>query len=161
MLHLKTILHPTDLSDGSRTALEIACALARDQAARMILLHVVPRPPQVGRDADVPAFKEEHAGADLEAYRGEMADRLQRLREEAPYARLEAVLAEGDAAGVILRTAAETGCDLIVLGARGRSRPGQTLLGDVAAEVTRAAPCPVVTVAGPPPAGERGAGRKG
>jgi nucleotide-binding universal stress UspA family protein len=146
MIRLKTILHPTDFSADSRYALELACALARDQAARVVLLHVVPRPAPIGRDRKVPAFKEAHTEEDLETYRQEMKARLERLRDEAPYAQVEGLLKEGDVTGVIARTAEETASDLIVMGSHGKSRMCQLTMGSVAAEVTRNAPCPVVTV---------------
>lgn len=144
MIHLKTILHPTDFSEHSIQALEMACALARDQNARVILLHVVPRP--VSLVSDVSACKEEHALEDSKTYREEMVRRLKKLREEAPWAQVESLLKEGDVAGIILRTAEENPCDLIVMGTHGRSRMHQLMMGSVAAEVSRKAPCPVVTV---------------
>jgi nucleotide-binding universal stress UspA family protein len=151
MIRLKTILHPTDFSEDSRYALEVAFALAREQAARVILLHVVPRPILIGRDSNVPAFKEAHAEEDLLTSRREMSERLDRMRAEAPSIQVETLLKEGDVAAVIARTADETVCDLIVMGTRGRSREYQLLMGSVAAEVTRTASCPVVTVKVPGP----------
>ena len=42
MLPIRTILHPTDFSPPSGHAFRVACALARDYAARLVLLHVKP-----------------------------------------------------------------------------------------------------------------------
>jgi nucleotide-binding universal stress UspA family protein len=148
MIGLKTILHPTDFSEHSRYALELACALARDQAARVLLLHVVPHPAQV-TDADVPALKSQHTEEDLKAYREEMARLLAKVRGNAPCTQVETLLKEGNVADVISRTAEETPCDLIVMGTHGRSRMYQLMMGSVAADVTRNAPCPVVTVKAP------------
>ena len=39
---LRLIIHPTDFSEGSQAALHVARSLARDQGARLILLHVAP-----------------------------------------------------------------------------------------------------------------------
>ena len=146
MIGLKAILHPTDFSDSSRYALELACALARDQAARVIVLHVLPHPAPIGTDSNVPAFKDAHAAEDLQAYREEMARLLAKVREQAPCAQVEPPLKEGPVAEVITRTAAETPCDLIVMGTHGRSRMHQLMMGSVAAAVTRNPTCPVVTV---------------
>jgi nucleotide-binding universal stress UspA family protein len=41
MWPLKTILHPTDFSRCSQDAFRLACSLARDHGARLIVLHVV------------------------------------------------------------------------------------------------------------------------
>jgi len=57
-----------------------------------------------------------------------------------------------DPAGEILRLAAEVECDLIVLGTHGRTGLGRVLLGSVAEQVLRRAPCPVLTVKMPLPA---------
>lgn len=63
---------------------------------------------------------------------------------------------EGEVASVIVRTAEETPCDLIVMGTRGKSRMYQVMMGSVAAEVARKASCPVVTVrASLPPSAEQ------
>jgi hypothetical protein len=56
------------------------------------------------------------------------------------------LLEEGDVASRIVHTAEETACSLIVMGTHGRSRLYQAILGSVAADVTRYASCPVVTV---------------
>jgi nucleotide-binding universal stress UspA family protein len=145
MNHLKTILVSTDFSNASRYALDVACALARDQAARVILLHVLPSPAVV-EIPDTPAFKAEHTEEDLQAYRNEMSGLLAKAREQAPYANVEPVLAEGDVANMILRTARESSCDLIVMGAQARSRMHQLMLGSVTVAVSREAPCPLLTV---------------
>jgi len=151
MIHLKTILHATDFSESSQYALDLACALAREQSARLLLLHVLPRPSLVGRDANVPAFREMHTSEDLTAYRQEMAGMLTKVKEKAPHAQVETLLKEGPVADTIVRTAAETPCDLIVMGTHGRSRTFQLMMGSVAATVNRNAPCPVVTVKIPSP----------
>ena len=44
MLAVRTILHPTDFSGRSRYAFGLACALARDYGARLIVLHVADMP---------------------------------------------------------------------------------------------------------------------
>ena len=48
MLTVQTILHPTDFSERSQYALWLACALAQDYSARLIVLHVT-EVPTVGR----------------------------------------------------------------------------------------------------------------
>jgi len=146
MLHLKTILHPTDFSESSQHALELACALAREQDARLLILHVLPRPAAIGRDSAVPAFKDMHTTEDLAAYRQEMAGMLSRARDKADCTNVDTLLKEGPVAEEIARTASETPCDVIVMGTHGRSRMYQLTMGSVATAVSRNAPCPVVTV---------------
>jgi len=59
---------------------------------------------------------------------------------------------EGDVATEILRLAQETGSDLIVMGTHGRTGLARLLMGSVAEQVVRKAPCPVLTVKTPFPA---------
>ncbi len=133
MLAIHTVLHPTDFSDRSRLAFELACSLARDQHARLMVLHVMP----------VPLVQEKTF------YREEMAAELDRLAAPDAGVRMERRLEEGDIVPQILRVVREARCDLIVMGTHGRTGLGRLLLGSVAEQVLRTAPCPVLTVRAP------------
>ena len=69
-----------------------------------------------------------------------------RLKPSDPKTCVRYVTAEGDRATVILTTAREAGCDLIVIGTHGRTGLKRLLMGSVAEEVVRNAPCLVLTV---------------
>jgi nucleotide-binding universal stress UspA family protein len=71
---------------------------------------------------------------------------LQQVRPDAAQLPVDHRLVEGDAAAEILRLAAETHCDLIVMGTHGRTWLSRMLMGSVAEQVVRKAPCPVLTV---------------
>jgi nucleotide-binding universal stress UspA family protein len=58
-------------------------------------------------------------------------------------------LEEGDPATEICRVANEAGCELIAIGTHGRTGLGRLLMGSVAEQVVRRAPCPVLTVKAP------------
>jgi nucleotide-binding universal stress UspA family protein len=137
---IQTILHPTDFSERSGYAFQLACSLARDRGARLIVLHVMP----------VPLVQEKRL------YREEMAGELNRIASPDPKVPVECRLEEGDAATQILQVAQETGCDLIVLGTHGRTGLGRLLMGSVAEQVLRRASCPVLTVRAPFPPSEAG-----
>ncbi len=145
MLAIKTVLHPTDFSDNSRAAFQLACALAHDYGARLVVAHVARRPvitPLVGPLPPQP-----------ETYQEELTEQLKGLQAAAPEVRMEPrLMLSEDPAGEILRLAAEVECDLIVLGTHGRTGLGRVLLGSVAEQVLRRAPCPVLTVKMPLPA---------
>lgn len=49
MLAIRTILHPTDLSAGSAAAFRLACSLARDYGARLVVVTAYP-PPLTGAE---------------------------------------------------------------------------------------------------------------
>jgi nucleotide-binding universal stress UspA family protein len=143
MLSIKTILHPTDFSDNSRAAFQLACALARDYGARLLVAHVARRPVITPLEGPVPPQPE--------TYQEELTALLKGLQAAAPEVRMEPrLMLSEDPAGEILRLAAEVGCDLIVLGTHGRTGLGRVLLGSVAEQVLRRAPCPVLTVKMPP-----------
>jgi universal stress protein A len=147
MILIRTILQPTDFSEHAKYALEVACAIARDQDARVVLLHVVPPTgPFPGPAMSPDRYRLEHTEEDLRGYRAEMDSRLDRLRKAAPLVRAEGLLKEGDVVDTILRTAEELPCDLVVMGSHGRTGQTETLLGSTAEALSRRAPCPVLTV---------------
>jgi nucleotide-binding universal stress UspA family protein len=144
MLPIKTVLHPTDFSDRSRPAFNLACALARDYGARLVLVHVERRPLVDPLMGVVPA--------DADEYRQGLRNELAKLKGEAPGLQAECRLMVGDnESEEISRCAHEVGADIIVLGTHGRSGLARALMGSVAEQVTRSARCPVVTVRMPFP----------
>jgi nucleotide-binding universal stress UspA family protein len=146
MLPIHTILHPTDFSGPSDYAFRLACALARDSGARVVVLHVV-LPPAVAYGEMMVALETEGEGkAALEAKLRQLAQGAGGGVQIEP--RVEAV---GDPAEVICRTAREGKCDLIVMGTHGRTGLRRLLMGSVAEQVVRKAPCPVLAVKTPLP----------
>jgi nucleotide-binding universal stress UspA family protein len=134
---IRVILHPTDASDGSEAALQVARSLARDLGSKLVLLHVVPLeifPSELAVPVDPRAF-----GDALEAVR----EALDGPDLKYP---VETRLVRGDAAAEILRMAREVGCDLIVMGTHGRTGLDRLLLGSVAESVLAKADCPVLVL---------------
>ncbi len=74
------------------------------------------------------------------------------MKPSDPETRVQHILAEGNPATAILSAARETNCDLIVMGTHGRTALNRLLMGSVAEEVVRKAPCLVLTVNGEVPA---------
>jgi len=141
MLPIRTILHPTDFSASANYAFQLACALARDYGARLVVTHVMPFP-QIGGEFGYvlppePTVKEE------------LSNQLSALRPVDDAVALEHRLCEGDAPAEILRLASKCKCDLIVMGTHGRAGLNRLLMGSVAEAVQRKAPCPVLTVKAP------------
>ncbi len=138
MFSIHKILHPTDYSDASRPAFELACSLARDYSAELIVCHVSP-PPIIAAGEGVvfetPAFETE-----------QMMARLEQMNPSVPGVRVTHTLLRGDVTPEIVLLASAVKADLIVLGTHGRSGLGRFLMGSVAEGVMRKAPCPVVTV---------------
>lgn len=133
MPKIAKILHPTDLSATSRGAFRLACEVAQEHAAELIVLYVVPLPAVL-------------YGPPPDSYLDHMLGELRRMRPADPDVHVEYRLTEGDAAKSILKTAEATRCDLIVMGTHGRAGLSRVLTGSVAERVVREAPCPVMTV---------------
>jgi nucleotide-binding universal stress UspA family protein len=144
MLALQTILHPTDFSEHSAYAFRLACSLARDHGARVLVLHTV-----TTLGPELVSYGEAVTQLQPEAYQQKLWDDLRRVRSPDPDVPVDHRLAEGDPAAEILRAAADTRCDLIVLGTHGRTGLTRLLMGSVAEQVVRKAPCPVLTVKAP------------
>lgn len=133
MLSIKRILVPIDWSEPSDCAFHLAASLARDYGARLDVLNVVP-------------LQAVMYGPPPESYYDHLREELCRYKPSDPKTVVQYLWAEGDPATVILRTAKETDCDAIVMGTHGRSGLNRFLLGSVAEEVLRKAPCLVLTV---------------
>ena len=140
-MHPRKILHPTDYTESSRPALREAVALAEQNNARLVLLHVVET---LGPESLTYA---QSASADQPAaYRRELFEELDHVLPPDAHVQTDLVLSEEDVVTAILRTQAEFGCDLIVLGTHGVRR---WFTGGIAEQVVRRAPCQVLVVKGP------------
>jgi nucleotide-binding universal stress UspA family protein len=145
MLPIRTILYPTDFSEHSDYAFQLACSLARDYGACLFVLHVLERPllaytgVMTAPPSPPPSAEERQA----------VQEKLHRIEPPDPTTRVEHLLEEGDPATAILQVAQERKCDLIVLGTHGRGGLGRLLMGSVAEQVVRKASCPVLTVRTP------------
>ncbi len=149
---IQTILHPTDLSERCAEAFRVACSLANDHGARVIVVHV-PEPAGGGVGMAVPPPLPE-------GHRGGMEEWLRRSHPSAPGVQVEYRVEEGDVVPGIVGAALATGCDLIVMGTHGRTGLGRMLMGSVAESVLRTAPCPVATVKAPFPEADPSPGAK-
>ncbi len=145
-MRVEKVLCPTDFSPCAGQALEVAVLAARSFGAELHVLHGI-----VLHAAD-PHSPTYHL-PDLE----EMEATLRRVgacelaADIAPHADgtlhiVEAQRRAPFAGEAIVEYAQEIGADLIVMGTHGRRGLSHLLLGSVANEVVRRAPCPVMTV---------------
>ena len=141
MLPIRKILHPTDFSDYSEAAFRLACALARDYGAPLVVLHVS-SPSAVAYPEGLFVLPPALVVPDLDDY-------LVRLHPASEGVDIDPRLVEGSPAHEIVRFVTEEPCDLIVMGTHGRTGLGRLLMGSVAEHVVRKAPCPVLTVKAP------------
>jgi nucleotide-binding universal stress UspA family protein len=136
MLNIRVLLHPTDFTELSDQAMRMACALARDYNARLIILHVIPPP--------VVAYGEGVIPPDPVNRIKECQENLRLLKVPDDNVRAERRLEEGDPATVIVDVAREEHVDMIAMATHGRTGLDRLFAGSVAEQVIRKAPCPVL-----------------
>jgi nucleotide-binding universal stress UspA family protein len=150
-LPFKRVLCAIDFSPASLQALNYAGALAQQSQASLQLLHVVQWPwdePPAPAPQELPPEQAVALGEYRRYVEASAMARLAGLRRERIPEGTEAMpqIVHGKAYVQILRVAAETGTDLIVLGIHGRNAVDLALFGSTANHVVRAAACPVLTV---------------
>lgn len=146
MFKIKKILCPVDFSDLSLSALNAAIEFASTFQAELHLLHVFE-----GYDAISlnPELAMNPMPEWLPKLRQLCHEKLAALPGAELAARCRAIVRadrEGPAIHEILEYAAHEKIDLIVLATHGRTGLKHLLMGSVAENVVRSAPCPVLTI---------------
>ena len=136
----RRVLHPTDYTDASRAAFEVACDLG-GAGGRVTVLHVAD-PPYVPLGMAKPPPRRP-------GYRGAWDAQLRMVQPSDPAVGIDHRLAEGRPAAEILRAAGSHPWDLVVLGARRRGWVRRAVGGSVSRTVARKAGCPVATLTVP------------
>ncbi|MGE0683707.1 MAG: universal stress protein [Candidatus Binatia bacterium] len=139
----KTVLIPTDFSACAKQAAQEALTLVRASGGRAVFLHVLDiqyiYPAAYGSEAVlIPPIKPEELEPDWEEFLHDLP-----LGDGLAW---EKQTREGRAAQTVADSAVEIGADLIVIGTHGRTGIAHMLLGSVAEQVLRTAPCSVLTI---------------
>jgi len=140
------ILIPTDFSPPSEAALEYARILAAKFGSSLRILHVIDDPTASSdfvADGFAPST-EDIRTALLEQARTRLDGLMNQVDRTRYHAHADAVL--GMPAATIVEYATATHASLIVMGTHGRTGLAHLLMGSVAEQVVRTAPCPVLTV---------------
>ncbi len=143
-MQIKTILFPTDFSQGARAAMDYAISLAQDYKAKLILLYVIQDisiaewyiPSSISA-ADLVADMQKSATREMEKWAAEAGGKVSNV---------ETLIERGVPFVEIIRTAKERAADLLVIGTHGRTGIDHMLFGSTAEKVVRKSPCPVLTV---------------
>jgi nucleotide-binding universal stress UspA family protein len=136
------IVCATDFSDTAESAWQVACDLAQVHRAELTLVHVfadLPPSPDVAVPSVLQVWEEQRQWVETELDR-RVAD------AGARGLRARAVLKMGPAAHGLVEAVTELHSDLVVVGTHGRTGLERVLLGSVAEQVVRTAPCAVLTV---------------
>jgi len=141
---IKTILFPTDFSNGARAAMDHAISLARDYKAKLLLLYVVQDIsiaewyiPSSLSATELVEDMQKSAWQEMEKWAAEVSSKI---------GAVEKLIVRGAPFVEIIKTAREKKADLIVIGTHGRTGIDHILFGSTAEKVVRKAPCPVLTV---------------
>ena len=138
---LKTIVVATDLEGQAEAALEYARKLATHYGARIVLAH--------GLDpmeyAAVEGLPEDVAGHLTEAARKVLDKLAEELLREGIHSHSE--VRQGAVAQMLVEVARQYDAGLIVIGTKGMEGAGPVVVGAIAEQLVRLAPCPVLAVA--------------
>jgi nucleotide-binding universal stress UspA family protein len=148
MSAIRRILCPVDFSEFSAHALEMSAALAARHLAEVMAVHVSPPSlPPMAAFPEVPAVVT-MTPAIRQRLQAELDRFVSPAREKGTC--VATVVEDGAIVTAIVRQAELWEADLIVMGTHGVSGFERWILGSVTEKVLRKAPCPVLTVSGPP-----------
>ena len=143
----KTILCPVEFSDPSIRGLEYALALAQENDARLIVLHVI-------EDAAVALALPEGSSLTVSEYRRQLeADARAQLEAVVPadarvWCTPDERVSSGKAYRVILQLAEAEHAEILVMGVHGKGALNRRFFGSTTNHVIREARCPVLTLRG-------------
>jgi universal stress protein A len=143
------ILVPVDFSPYAEHAFHYATTLAQRLGATLTLLHVVENPLVTGAwAADIGYVP--NVGELLEGVMASAEQQLVTLKQSAAALGLAVgtTVASGRPSHAIVEHAKCGGFDLIIMGTHGRTGIAHMVMGSVAEQVVRTAPCPVLTLRG-------------
>jgi nucleotide-binding universal stress UspA family protein len=138
-ISLKNILYATDFSPAAEAALPYVKGLSKQYEAKVHAVHV--RLP-----ATYPIVGPEMLPQYIEAAEEQAKFEAQELHEMLANVPHKVSVTEGDLWPTLSYMVWQQNIDLIVIGTKGRTGWGKVLLGSVAEEIFRRAPCPVLTV---------------
>jgi nucleotide-binding universal stress UspA family protein len=138
---LKTIVVATDLGGQSEAALEYARKLAGAYGARVVLAHGLDPLDYAAVDA-IPESVLESLTAEARAALNRMAGELMRAGIHT-----HSEVRQGAVAQMLVDVANQYHAGLMVIGTKGMEGAGPVVVGSIAEQVVRLAPCPVLAVA--------------
>jgi universal stress protein A len=137
----RSILSPIQFDDPTYLALGYARRLAADSGATLHLLHVVEKYPALGE----PPVSENDNIREEDDARKTLNEVAEQYLGDVKYQVHVAAAAPRALAKAVVQIAEQVGADLIVMKTHGRKGLVHMIVGSVAEEVVRSAPCPVLT----------------
>lgn len=142
-ISLKNVLYATDFSATSESAFPYATAICRHFGSTLHLAHVLSDSNVLLMTGGVDYVS---VGTIYEDAHTDAQEKLQQLTTRLGKIPFRSYVRHGQVWTNLSTIVAENKIDLIVVGTHGRTGLGKLLLGSVAEDILRHAPCPVLTV---------------
>jgi nucleotide-binding universal stress UspA family protein len=142
-ISLRNVLFATDFSSTSNSALPYATAICRRFGSTLHLAHILSDTNVLLMTGGVDYTS---VGTIYEEAHNEAQEEIQQLTTHLGKIPCRTFLRRGQVWDNLRGIVAENSIDLIVIGTHGRTGLGKLLLGSVAEDILRHAPCPVLTV---------------
>jgi len=139
-LLLGRILIATDGSEKNRVALDEGIKIARATGATVYAVYVIDTGTFSSMSGDIPL------GDTYRLFQTEAEQAFARIKSQAGDVKVETSILEGRPAAEIVKFAVTKKIDLIVIATQGKRGLERLLLGSVAEEIIRSAPCKVLVV---------------
>ncbi|RLB13838.1 MAG: universal stress protein [Deltaproteobacteria bacterium] len=154
---IKKILYPTDLSKNARYAFSYAASMANHYGAGVTILHVLeePSPVALGMVTDFVGkerweeMRKEKQESVIQNIKSRLQDFCDEVSEELPACPFivdDILVRIGHPVDVIIDERKKAGCDLVVMGSRGRGILSGAVLGSTSKRVLRRCDKPVLVV---------------
>ena len=140
---INNVLYATDFSEASEAAFPYATAICRKFGSTLHLAHVLSDSNLLLMTGVVESPNFEVLYEDARSLAQQKVDQIAARFRDTP---TRTYVRHGEVWDELSSIVAENGIDLIVVGTRGRGGLGKFLLGSVAEDILRHAPCPVLTV---------------
>src|SRR6476661_2277859 len=138
---IEKVLFATDFSSVTASAFSYAVAITNRYHAKLVVAHVI-------NLESFELLEDESARLLIEQGRTEAVRKINQLLEplHLPHDRYEVAVSEGTISEALVDIIEQHHIDVAVLGTHGRRAFKKLMMGSVAEEVFRVAPCPVLTV---------------
>jgi len=140
---IKNVLFATDFSAISEAALPYAAAICRRFGSTLHIAHVMSDTSLLMATGGVDYVS---LGTMYDAAQAEAKEKIEQIVERLGGIPHRDYVRHGQIWGALAEIIAGAGIDLIVVGTHGRTGLGKLLLGSVAEDILRHAPCPVLTI---------------
>jgi nucleotide-binding universal stress UspA family protein len=140
---VKSILVPVDFSKATDLVLQATATMAKALGARVTVMNVAPREPDVLGQQLTPKVITEPVPEDVRERYDKLMACAKRLDDDVV---VKPLLVRDDRVSAVMREVEREKADLIVMGSHGRGALYRRMVGSVSEGVMRQAKCPVLII---------------